>query len=102
MAAKVVIGDETITVSTVAIGPTTAEVSNRVDLATFHLVSGGTLNWRIGNTPIAAGGAGETGQVADDHWEVSGFQNIRDFLMVKRTAESDAIVGVVYWGVTHD
>lgn len=99
---KVFIGDETITVSATAIGPTASEVINRVDLATFHLVSGGKLNWRIGNTPIAAGGAGETGQVADDHWEMAGFATIRDFLMVKQTAESDAVVGVAYWGVAHD
>lgn len=94
----VAIGDEDITVSTSAIGPTAGEVTNEVRMASFHLVSGGSIFHRMTGTPDKDRGNGEIGQIADDHWDVWGHNNIKNFLMVKRDGEADALIGVQYFG----
>lgn len=89
---------ENITVSSTAIGPTSAKLTSRVVMGTFWLKSGGKLHHNVSTTPTAAGVTGDIGQTLDDKWEIWGLDNLRSFKMVLRTGESDAVVAVQYYG----
>lgn len=96
------IGDEEITVSTVAIGPTAAQVTDAVVMAIFQCVEGTAtqrIRFRINNDPVAAGTNGELAFGVDNNeaWEVWGHDNILNAKMIRVDA-ADVQVAVQYFG----
>ena len=89
---------ENITVSTTAIGPTVAKVTDEVSAALFWLKSGGKIHHNTKTTPTAAGVTGDIGRILDEKWEVEGHDEVLNFKMVKQTAEPDAVVAVQFYG----
>jgi len=93
------IGAEDIVVSSAAIGPTAAEVTDDVIMAIFQIVVGTATEflWAVVGT-ATAGGAGEHRHDVDSHdrWEVRGHDNVLNFTMIRETA--DVTVAVQYFG----
>jgi len=92
------IDGENITVSTIAIGPTASKITRRVEMGVFWLKSGGKIYHNIKTPPTDAGVTGDMGQSLDDRWEIWGQDNVKNFKMIKRTSEADAVVAVQYFG----
>ena len=92
------IDGENIAVSTLAIGPTTAKVTDAVIMASFVHKSGGDIHFNTVSDPTAAGITGDFPAVATDKWEVWGHDEVLTFRMIKQTSESDAVVVVQYYG----
>lgn len=89
---------ETITVSSTAIGITSGLLTSRVFMARMQHRAGGMINHLISSTPVAGGGAGECQRTIGEEWEVWGANDLRDFKMIKQTAESDATIDVQLYG----
>lgn len=94
----VAIDGENITVSTTAIGVTTSEITSPVRMGVFWLKSGGKIYHNMKTTPTAAGVTGDIGQAVGDRWEIWGSDALKNFRMVKRTGEADAVVAVQLFG----
>jgi len=93
---------ETITVDT-AIGitasllETTGAPLNRF-VADFQHRSGGKIFGLASAAPDAAGGNGEKEYVVGSEWKVTGYEDIKNFKMIKQTGESNATVDVQLYG----
>ena len=92
------IDGENITVSATAIGATASKITSPVIMGTFWLKSGGKIHHNMKTTPTAAGATGDIGEALDDKWQIWGNDQLKDFKMVKRTGEADAVVAVQYFG----
>ena len=94
---------ETITVAGTATGVTSSLLEdsgkplNRF-VAKFQHRSGGKIYGLASASPGAGGGNGEEGVIAGDEWTVTGYEDLKNFKMIKRTSESDAIVDVQLYG----
>lgn len=91
------IGDENITVNT-DVQLTTAQITKHVSMASIHVQSGGAIYHRVGAVANNDGSGGETGQAIDDHFEIWGNDALLALHMIKKSGESNAEIGVSYWG----
>lgn len=92
-------GDESITVSSTAIGFTAAEIpptKGNVMKADVYVESGGPIRWNSFTTPTAGGSEGSPLVYADSIIEV--FGGLSGFKMIKDTGVGDATVRVAYFG----
>ncbi len=92
-------GDETITVSTAAIGFTSAEIpptKGHVVKADVYVESGGPIRWNSSQDPTAGGSEGSPLVYADSIIEVIG--SLSTFKMIKNTGVGDATVRVAFFG----
>ena len=89
---------ETITVSTTAIGITESLRGGNIITAVFQHRAGGRVNGLASAVPDLNGGNGEFDFGPGDSWEVVGFQDIRDFKMVKQNGLTDATIEVQLLG----
>jgi hypothetical protein len=92
-------GDETITVSTTAIGFTAAEIQptkSTVFQAVVHIESGGPLRFNSSQDPTAAGSEGS--QLIYAGSKLTVFGNLPMFKMIAATGMPDATVRVAYFG----
>lgn len=92
-------GDESITVSSTAIGFTSTEIpadKGNVIEADVYVESGGPIRWNATSTPTAGGSEGSPLVYADGIIKVIG--SLGTFKMIKDTGVSDATVRVVYLG----
>jgi hypothetical protein len=92
-------GDESITVSSTAIGFTAAEIpptKGHVIKADIYVESGGPVRWNSSQDPTAGGSEGSPLVYAKSVIEVVG--SLGTFRMIKDTGVSDATVRVVYLG----
>tara|TARA_Y100000310_G_C20156923_1_gene567276 strand:+ start:64 stop:372 length:309 start_codon:yes stop_codon:yes gene_type:complete len=95
----IAIGEETITVSSTAIGPEDGTAfANAVEYAIFQHRSGGKIYHNIISDPVAGGGAGDIPGYVGDIWTIKGHDHIKNFDMIKQTSESDATVVAQYFG----
>lgn len=94
--ALVQIGGENITVSSTAIGPTAAEVTDEVFVAEFQVKRGGALYCNTKDTPTAPGTNGDIGQGIGSRWRVVGHDEVLNFKMI--ATDVDATVAVQYFG----
>ena len=90
------IDGENITVSSTAIGPTTAKVTDAVVMASFYHKSGGDIHFNTVSDPTAAGVTGDFPAVVTNKWEIWGNDEIKTFRMIRQS--SDAVVAVQYYG----
>ena len=97
--ALVKIGVEAFTVSTSVLSPDDGSVINgETLLAVFHHRSGGNIYQNISSDPTAGGATGDHPQYAEDMWQVWGYDNIKNFRMIKQSGADDAVVHVQYYG----
>jgi len=92
-------GDESITVSTTAIGLTAAEIpptKGHVMKADIYVESGGPIRWNNSQDPTAGGSEGSPLVYADSVIHV--FGDLPTFKMIKDTGVGDATVRVVFFG----
>ncbi len=92
-------GDESITVSSVAIGFTTSEIPSakgEVFRADVYVESGGPIRWNSTQDPTAGGSEGSPLVFADSIIRVAG--SLETFRMIKDTGVSDATVRVAFFG----
>jgi hypothetical protein len=94
-------GDETITVSTTAIGFTAAEIAPTNEFvreAKVYIESGGPVRWNANQDPTAGGSEGSPLAYAKTTLHVVGSEDLANFKMIKDTGVSDATVRVAYFG----
>lgn len=94
-------GDESITVSSTAIGFTAAEIpptKGNIMRADVYVESGGPIRWNNTNvnTPTQGGSEGSPRVFVDGIIRVVG--SLSTFRMIKDTGTSDATVRVAYFG----
>ena len=92
-------GDESITVSTVAIGFTAAEIPptrGNVIQAKIYVESGGPIRWNSSQDPTGGGSEGSPLVYADSIIDVVG--SLSTFRMIRDTGVGDATVRVAYFG----
>ena len=90
------IGGENITVSNAVIGPTAAQITTELHMASFVHLSGGDINMNIFTDPEAAAVNGDFPSEVGDKWEIWGPDDIQSFRMIRQA--SDAVVAVQYFG----
>ncbi len=98
-------GDESITVSTSAIGFTASEypgssgVNGNVQEALVYVEAGGPIRWNASQDPTAGGSEGSPRKFAgNDPLRVIGQGDLKTFRMILDTGGSSATVRVVYFG----
>lgn len=95
------LGDETVTVSTTAIGFTAAEINPTkpgIVTAKVYVDTGGPIRINSSSTPTADGTEGSPLVYAGGDVTVSGPDDIKNFKMIKATGGSDATVRVQFFG----
>jgi hypothetical protein len=101
--ALVQISEEQITVSSSSIGVTSTLLVDTsgdvtgVKIARFAHESGGIIRVNAKTAPAANGTVGAQKTIGDE-WQVSGFDDLNNFRMIKETSESDATVNVMLFG----
>lgn len=97
--------EEDITVSTTAIGITSTDLVDssgntlNVVKAIFQHKSGGKIFESAKSTPVAGGSDLKHRQIGDE-WEVIGFDDLKNYLMIIGTGESDATINVQGFGIS--
>tara|TARA_Y100000034_G_scaffold88013_1_gene105583 strand:+ start:268 stop:600 length:333 start_codon:yes stop_codon:yes gene_type:complete len=97
------ISEEQIIVSTASIGITSTLLvdanGNTVGIihADFQHRSGGIIQINAQTAPAADGSVGIERTIGDE-WRVIGFEDLKNFRMIKQTGESDAVVNVTLFG----
>ena len=93
------IGDETITISSTAIGFTSTEIPGEkpnVCIAKVYVESGGPIRWNMSADPTGGGSEGSPLAFPEAVLSVSG--ELQDFQMIVNTGWPDATVRVAYFG----
>ena len=90
-------GDETITVSTTAIGLTAAELVEAVHSAIIYVESGANIRFNATQDPTAAGTEGSPLVYVGGRIYVSGGRDLASVKFISATG-ADAVIRVLYFG----
>lgn len=91
-------GDESITVSSTAIGFTAAELIAAVNSAAVFVESGGPIRYNAVTTPTGDGSEGSPLVYAGSILTVTGSEDLRRIKFIVKTGSGDATLRVLYYG----